>query len=81
MYAALRVGQVCKCAGFAYCVSNSIEGGVQREIYACFVLVALRTWRVWRARDLEPLVLCDIVACTISTAGTSPTGAHRVTTQ
>ena len=62
-------------------MSNSVEGGVQREIYACFVLVALRTWRVSRVRVLEPLVLCDIVACTVSAAGTSPTGAHHMTKQ
>ena len=81
MYVALRVGQVWKCAGFAYCVSNSIDNGVERESYACFVLVALRTWRVSRARVFERLVLCDIVGCIVSATGTSPMGTHHVSRQ
>ena len=62
-------------------MSNSVEGGEERERYACFVLVALRTWRVSRARIFERLVLCDIVGGIVSAARTSPTGAHRVTRQ
>ena len=81
MYAALRVGQVWKYAGFACCVSNSVEGGEERERYACFVLVALRTWRASRVRVFEQLVLYDIVGGIVSVAGTSPTGAHRVCRQ
>ena len=70
-----------KSAGFAYCVSNSVDSGAHREICTCFVLVALRTLRVSRARVAEPLVLCEIVACIMCAARTSPRGAHRVTGQ
>ena len=60
---------------------NSVEGGEERERYVCFVLVALRTWRVLRERVFEQLVLCDIVGGTVSAVGTSPTRAHRVNRQ
>ena len=65
--------------GFAYCVSNSVDGGVHKEICVWFVLEALRTLRVSRARVAKSLVLCEIVACTKCAAGTSPRGAHCVT--
>ena len=70
----MRVRQVWKCAGFAERVSNSVEGAVEREIYDCFVLVAVTTWRVLRARVFERLVLCHIVGGTLCVGGTSPTG-------
>ena len=38
-------------------MSNSVEGAVERETYDCFVLVAVTTWRVSRARVFERLVL------------------------
>ena len=59
---------------------NSVGGGVHREICPCLVLVALRTLSVSRVRFAEPEVLCEIVACTVCAAGTSPRGAHCATT-
>ena len=57
-------------------MSNSVEGVVERETYDCsFVLVAVTTWRVSRARVFERLVLCHIVGGTLCAGGTSPTGA------
>ena len=79
MYALLRVGEVNKSAGFAYCVSNSVDGGVHREICPCLVLIALRSLSVSRARFAEPLVLCEIVAYIVCAIGTSPRGARCVT--
>ena len=78
-YAQLRVGEVNKTVGFAYCLYNTVDDGVHREICPCLVLVALRTLSVSRTRFAEPVVLCEIVACTVCAAGTSPRGAHCTT--
>ena len=56
-------------------MSNSVEGAVEREPYDCFVLVAVTTWRVSRARVFERLVLCHIVGGSLCASGTSPMGA------
>ena len=73
--ATLRVGHVCKCAGFGFDVSNYVQGGVERERCACFLLLALRNWRLSRARVFEPVLLCGIGGYAVY-AGGHPQRAH-----
>ena len=67
--AALRVGHVCKCAGFGFHISNHVQGGVERERCAYFLLLALRSWRLLGARVCEPLLLCGIGGYAVCAGG------------
>ena len=60
-------------------MSNSVDGGEHREICPSFVLVALRTLSVLRARFAKRVVVCEIVVCIVYAAATSPTSTHRAT--
>ena len=73
--ATLQVGHVCKCAGFGFDVSNCVQGGVERERCACSLLLALRSWRLSRARVFELVLLCGIGGYAVC-AGGRPRGAH-----
>ena len=76
-----QVGEVIQSTRFAYHlhVSNSVDGGIHREICASWVLMALSTFSVSRGRSTVHVVVCEFVVCTICIAATSPTGAHRAT--